>query len=194
MGIAAGIDPERTLGSGSPATPVYAYNFLVSNNIVTDTHEGTIHNLLDWFRSNGTHFYGGYTWQNVHEHWGFYGMTPAQAVMNGTTRVGESSPQHWTAGCHGTNSFIKSVLKVVNIPVQLLYICGHSVAYFPSIDRYMDHGDNPYNLNVSGQPSKDISGVLIDSATFTARFGSSPHGTSSGDSICSGIGQAATDF
>jgi len=41
--------------------------------------------------------------------------------------------------------------------------------YFMSEDLYMDHGDDPYNLNVTSStaPSLDL---LISSATWRSRF------------------------
>jgi len=72
--------------------------------------------------------------------------------------------------------------------MQIVTICGHSLAYFMSEQTYMDHGDDPYNgdFKATGQSS---SALLIDQATFTARFGSDPnnHGND-GDAICNYIG------
>lgn len=186
---------DKYLGDTSPATPIYAYNWLVNNNLLGSTHEQTILAVLDWFRSNAIHFYGNYSISNHNDHWGYPGQVPVHLLMQGTVRNTESQARHWTAGCHGTAGFIQSVLKAVNIPVEIIYTCGHAQLYFPSIDRYMDHGDNPYNSNVSGQPTKNISGILLDSTTYTSRFGVSPDYIAPGTSPqCDFIGQAAADF
>ncbi len=186
--------PEKYLGDGSPATPIYNYNFLLNNNLIGDSHQETIFNLAEWFRDNVVHFYYGYERQNAYDHWQFAGHVPASRLIDGTVRTGESSSRHWTAGCHGTGAFFKTALKSINIPVEIQLVCNHAVLYFPSVGLYMDHGDDPYNANVRNQPEKSISGIFIDEATFTSRFGSDAHLTPGSDPSCSNIGKAAADF
>ncbi len=186
--------PEKYLGHGSPATPIYIYSFFTSNDIIANTHEQTIYNLAEWFRNNAVHFYFGYEMQNMVDHWQFPGQVPASRLIAGTVRDGESESRHWTAGCHGTASFFMTALKAINIPVEIHKVCGHAVMYFPSVGLYMDHGDNPYNANVRTQPTKPVSGIFIDESTFTSRFGSNAHLTPSSDGNCANIGKAAQDF
>jgi hypothetical protein len=57
----------------------------------------------------------------------------------------------------------------VNIPVRPVWVCGHELAFFPTEHLYMDHGDNPYNLNVKNSP-KPMTAFLIDEATYKAWF------------------------
>jgi hypothetical protein len=184
----------KYLGNVSPATPIYAYRWMVNSGLLQSSHEATIKAVLTWFRDNAVHFYGGYTYENANDHWGYPSQTSAYHLIKGTVRESESSPKHWTAGCHGTAGFIKSVFKTINIPVEIIYTCGHAQLYFPTIGKYMDHGDNPYNANVRSQTSKDIGGILIDQATYTARFGANPDYHDTGDPECTYIGYAATNF
>lgn len=184
----------KYVGRVSPATPIYVYKWLVRNDILQSTQEATILALLQWMRTHAVHFYGSATYATMNEHWGYPSQTSAYHVMTGTIRDTELLPQHWTAGCHGTIGFLKSVLKAVNIPAQPIYTCGHAQMYFPTLDLYLDHGDNPYNATVINQPVKNISGILISPATYTARFSATPDYLNPADPMCNSIGQAATDF
>ena len=149
--------------------------------------------LTEWARDNMVHFYGTSGLQNMVDHWGHPTRAPVSQIINGTVRATESVTQHWTAGCHGTAGFYKAVLRAVNIPVQILYVCGHAQIYFPTEGLYLDHGDNPYSSNVSSS-SSSIEGIFIDEATHLERFGSSPDFLSSGDANCSNVGRAASEF
>ncbi|MEZ4870657.1 MAG: hypothetical protein R2827_00130 [Bdellovibrionales bacterium] len=184
----------KYLGRATPATANFSYRWLVDNNLLKTTQAETINAVLQWFRDNAIHFYGSATYENMVSHWGYPSQPSVYNVARGTIRETESEVQHWTAGCHGTAGFIKSVLKTANIPVEVIYTCGHAQLYFPTIDMYMDHGDNPYSSIVKNQPEKSITGILIDASTYTARFTASPDYIAPGDSKCNYIGQAATDF
>lgn len=184
----------KYLGRVSPATPIYAFKWLVANNILQSTQQATVLALLQWMRTHAVHFYGSATYQNMMDHWGYPAQTSAYHVMIGTVRATESEPQHWTAGCHGTAGFLKSVLKSVNIPVQPIFTCNHAQVYFPTLGLYMDHGDNPYNNNVIADSAKSISGVLIDQATHTGWFTTSPDYLDPANPACANIGRAATEF
>jgi hypothetical protein len=61
-------------------------------------------------------------------------------------------------------------LRVLNIPVQPIWVCGHELVYFMSEDKYMDHADDPYNGIVRASGSSSLL-LLIDSATWRGRFG-----------------------
>ena len=190
----AGDVRNKYLGNISPATPIYAYRWFVNNALLKTTHEATIYAVLEWFRNNAVHFYGAYTIENMDAHWGYPAQASAYHIMTGTVRDTESSARHWTAGCHGTAGFIKSVMKAVNIPVEILYVCGHAQLYFPTIDKYIDHGDDPYNANVRTQPSKNISGIFIDATTHQSWFTATPDFLPTGSPECTNIGKAAQDF
>ncbi len=150
-------------------TPRFTYRFLVQNDLVGDSRLDSIHSLLDW-SGNLVHFYGSSTRENMLAHWGHRYFPTVEKIIEGTIRQGESSPQHWTAGCHGTSFFLKNVLRAINIPVRVPYICGHAEVQFPTEDKFMDHGDDPYNsAYTSSQCGADH--LLIDSETFIERFG-----------------------
>jgi hypothetical protein len=49
-------------------------------------------------------------------------------VLSGTTSTYPGAVPafaRWTAGCHGTSGCLRNVLRAVNIPVQILRVCGH---------------------------------------------------------------------
>ena len=66
---------------------------------------------------------------------------------------------------------MNAALRVLNIPVEPVWVCGHELVYFPTEDLYMDHGDDPYNQVVKASSSPSLN-LLIPSATWRARFGS----------------------
>lgn len=182
------------IGRGTPATPIYTYWWFRNNQLLGDTKEQTIYNVLEWFRQNAVHYYGSSSYLNMNDHWGYPSQPPANYVISGTILSGESVTKNWTAGCHGTTGFIKSALKAINIPAEVIYTCGHAQLYFPTLDRYLLHGDDPYNNDIKNQPEKNISGLLIDSTTYTSLFGSSPDFIDPSDGRCSNIGYAGDNF
>ena len=125
--------------------------------------------LLDW-SSNLVHFYGNSTRENAEAHWGHRYYPTVEQTINGTVRDGESTVRHWTMGCHGTSLFLKNVLRAINIPVRVPFICGHAEVQFVSEGKFMDHGDDPYNSTyTNSQCSADH--LLLDTETFVERFG-----------------------
>ena len=65
---------------------------------------------------------------------------------------------------------MNAALRVLNIPVQPVWVCGHEQVYFMSEDLYMDHADDPYNAVVRASSSSSLL-LLMDSATWKLRFG-----------------------
>lgn len=183
---------EKYLGEASPATPRFVFAWLESNDIIKDTRGATINAFLEWARSNLFHYYGGTTYSNTNDHWLFPGKPSIDSVLLGTTSTSYGFG-HWTAGCHGTAGLVKSVMRAVNIPVQAIYTCGHAQIYFPSEGRYLDHGDNPYNSNVTSSP-RPVSDLLLDEATYTGLFTATPDFLDPSDPACANIGQAAASF
>jgi hypothetical protein len=154
------------------ADPRWTFRWLQQAGIVGSTRLATIGGTLDWMRQNMTHFFGGDNFGNDAAIWQYRGWSPISSIVFGTTDANNPGygVRHWTAGCHGSTGFVHSALRVLNIPVQPIWVTGHELMYFMSEDLYMDHGDDPYNqvVRASGAPSL---GLLIDSATWRSRFG-----------------------
>jgi hypothetical protein len=178
---------KDNLGSSLIAPPRYTYAFLVNGEIIGDSRIETIGNLLQWISDNCAHFYGAFTYQETEHHWQYRGNPPITRIIEGTTNptIGSGGQfNHWTAGCHGTTGLLRNVLRAVNIPVHISTVCGHSQACFITADRFLDHGDNPYNstFKATGQPA---SALLIDHPTYVFWFGSSTDNRNEG---CDKIG------
>jgi hypothetical protein len=178
---------KDNLGGSLIAPPRYTYAFLIKNNLVGTTRLDTIAKVLQWVSNNLVHFFGDASYGNMDANWQYRGIPPITRVIEGTTSsVAGSFPpfQHWTAGCHGTTGFLRNVLRAANIPVQIVRICGHGLCYFMTENLYLDHGDDPYNLDFksTGLPAVDL---LIDEATYETWFGTNPDNN---DTNCSYIG------
>lgn len=188
-------DRSKYLGNITPSTPRYAQAFLQKNSLVKSTHLATITALMEWARDNMVHYYYASTYKNMYDHWQYPTQPPVNRVIDGTTSPYYPYFGHWTAGCHGTAGFFKQVLRVVNIPVENILTCGHAILYFPTIGKYLDHGDDPYNQNVKDKASsKDIVNLLITPTTFQSYFGTSPDFLSTSNSYCNNIGRTAREF
>ena len=165
---------EDNLGLSLIARPRDTQSFLRANDLIGDTRLDTIHRMLGWCTKNLRHNYEERTYGHFEKHWQYRGLPPITRIIEGTTYK-TSKPEiipfgHWTAGCHGTYGFLRNVLRAVNIPVEGVLIDGHNLVHFLTEGKYMDHGDNPYNLGykASGLPP---SALLIDTATFLQNFG-----------------------
>lgn len=171
-------------GASLIAPPRWTYRFLAQNDLIGPTTTETIGRLLDWVSDNLSHFFGASTYANMESIWQYRGLPPITRIVDGTASAADGFA-HWTAGCHGTCGFVRNVLRAVNIPVFIMIACEHSMLYFPTEDRYLDHGDNPYNQNFkkTGRPALDL---LIDADTFEAWFGP---GTDNRAGGCAAIGQ-----
>lgn len=183
---------DKYIGRASPATPRWTYAWLARNGIIKATRAETINALLAWSRDNLTHFYGAATYANMDDHWLYPAAPSILSVLSGTTSRSHGFG-YWTAGCHGTIGLLKQSLRTVSIPVEPLYVCGHAQAYFPTEDKYLDHGDNPYNQNVKDS-SVDISNILISSSTHSTWFTATPDFLDSANPLCDNIGKATEAF
>jgi hypothetical protein len=173
------------LGQSLPAPPRYVYAFLRKGGLIGADRAATIVNLLDWSSANMAHFDGDATYANFEAHWGFRGPPPITRIIEGTIAEGESTPRHWTAGCHGTTGFWRNVLRAANIPVEIANRCGHSLAYFLTEGRYIDHGDDPYNSDFKALLVSS-SKLLISVSTEEDWFGDNPNNNSD---FCDGPNQ-----
>ena len=153
------------------APPKWTYPFLVQTGLIGNTRLDTIGRVLQWMRQNMWHFFGADNFGTCWAVWQYRGYPPLSCITEGT--IDSNNPgqgrQHWTLGCHGSVGFLNAVLRVVNIPVQPVWICGHELANFIVEGKYLDHGDGPYNQTVKNSASP-ILDVLIDEATYKARF------------------------
>jgi len=186
------------------ADPMWTYPWLKQALLVGASRPATIGNVLEWMRYNLTHFYG--TAEDPNEDfgtdaavWQYRGYSPLSKIIGGTvdSRYPALGMAHYTAGCHGSTGFLNAILRVLNIPVQPIWACGHEMDYFMSEDLYMDHGDDPYNAVVrASDPSLSILLLLINSTTFQSRFGNDLTVNLLDDNspACAFIGQAAADF
>jgi hypothetical protein len=159
-----GNQPKTAYG---PPRWIYS-EFMKKNNLIGNTRLATIGNVLEWARTNLAHFVGDDIYQTFFDIWQYYGFPPISSIISGTTDPNNGFA-HWTAGCHGSLGFYTAVLKAVNIPVRPVWVCGHELVFFPTENLYMDHGDDPYNLDVKNSP-KPMTAFLIDEATYKSWF------------------------
>ena len=153
--------------------PRWTYAWLRSAGILAGARLDTIGGFLDYMRQNLYHVNGGAdTFGSDFAIWQYRGYSPVSRIVGGTvdSRYLGQGTQHYTEGCHGSTGFLHAALRVVNIPTQPVWVCGHELIYFPSEDLYLDHADDPYNqvVRASNAPSLNL---LIDSGTFRSRFG-----------------------
>jgi len=179
------------------APPKWTYPFLVQAGLIGNTRRDTIGRVLEWMRQNLAHFIGADLYGTCDAVWQYRGYPPLSRIVNGTIDANNPglSTQHWTLGCHGSVGFLNAVLRVVNIPVQPVWIAGHELAYFASERAYLDHGDDPYNLNVKNSTAPVLK-LLIDRATYSARFTSDAtvNITDINSPALANVGYAAANF
>ncbi len=173
-----------TTGNATPGTPSLPWILLKHTTKIEDTPEETVGNLLQWCRENMVHFGGAPSGRDYptasHDcHWHYRGYAPVSRVILGTKRVydndelnvhlNETETRHFTAGCHGTNGFLRCVLRTVNIPVLYERYAHHAIPYLPTIEMHLSHGDDPYNRNVrsAGYPS---SYLLMSDSDYDSVF------------------------
>ena len=162
------ITTEDTRGWSTPATAEHAWGFMQDK--IGASRIETIGSVLEWFRG-AVHFSGSHRYGNCDDHWQYRGYVPAIRVIEGTTKTSTGSFRHYTAGCHGTYGFLRSVLRSVNIPVGQYAESGfgHSLPHFLVDDVYMSHGDDPYNAYCRYDDYPGTA-LLVDAATFATWF------------------------
>lgn len=178
------------------APPRWVYSWLRDNQLLGQTRKDTIELVLDWMRHNMWHFFGSSTFGNCQAIWQYRGYPPLSRIVAGTIDANNpgQGQQHWTMGCHGSVGFLNAVLRVLNIPVLPVWVCGHELAYFPTEGLYLDHGDDPYNQNVKNS-LQPISLVFIDEAAYATRFSQDATVNVTGPaSACNNVGMAAQTF
>ncbi|MFQ5882343.1 MAG: hypothetical protein ACE5I9_07710 [Candidatus Methylomirabilales bacterium] len=155
-------------GHASHGDPTRVYQWLRSEGLVASDQLTTVGRVLEWCRDNMAHYLYGPTPDNMEAHWQYRGFPPVERIIAGTTSP--YGTRHWTAGCWGTSGFLRLVLRTINLPATFVTNCGHAQPYFPTLGRYLSHGDDPYNRNTrdAGAAGTDL---LLDQATFDAWFG-----------------------
>jgi hypothetical protein len=180
------------------ADPRWTYPWLKQAGMIGSTRLATIGSTLDWMRQNMTHFFGSESIGGDLAIWQYNGYSPISKIVNGTIDSNYPSYgiKHWTAGCHGSTGFLNAALRVLNIPVQPIWVCGHELVYFMSEDKYLDHADDPYNGVVRASASPSLL-LLLDATTWRSRFGADETVNIEGDSTHPAypwIGYTASNF
>ena len=180
-----------------PAHPIVTFAFLKNNGLIAHTQYQTVGKVLNWSR-NLAHYFGGATALNMEYHWAYRGLPPVSRVLSGTILTDPyynaqvPGPEHWTAGCYGTSAFLQSLLRAINIPVErigpTLDTCYHTMPYFPTLQRYLSHGDDPYTLE-DRKATYPAEQLLIDESTWKAWFKSGDLDTS-----CSNVGRQPAEL
>lgn len=149
--------------ASTPADPVYLWRFfhklgILKNNRPQMPAKMAVATLLDWCRWNLKHFSGNWALANMIKYFGEF-QPRAVDIIEGRNYTGNDKPAsekfgHWTAGCSGTVAFLETCLRALNIPVIKLWgdldACAHNSAWFPSIEAYLSHGDDPYDVQSKG--------------------------------------------
>jgi len=196
-GAAAGWPLSR--GYSLLAPPKLVYDFLTANDLIAGDRLQTIGRVLEWSRQNLVHFAGALEAANAENQWQYRGLPPVSRILAGT--LNNAYPldgvQHRTAGCHGTNGFLKAVLRVVNIPVlyKMPEGTGHATPHFLSEARYLSHGDDPYNRMAKGDPPPyPATELLIDQEQFDAWFGDAVPPAERENNIGRRVGELAVQY
>jgi hypothetical protein len=180
------------------APPMWTYPWLQQAGLIGSTRQETIGKVLEWMRQNLVHFYGAANYGTYNAVWQYRGWVPLTRIVAGTLDANNPGlgTQHWTAGCHGSVGFLHEVLRVVNIPVQPVWVGGHELACFVSERKYLDHGDDPYNLVVKAYPNSPILNLLLDEPTYQSRFTSdlTVNITDPYSPAVANVGRAAAEF
>jgi len=158
----------------------YLRSFMKEIGGIKTSRLATIGALLNWSKDL-YHFGGAIELSNMYNHWQYGSVLPSR-IINGTTVQNNNLFGHFTAGCHGTNAFLKIVLRALNIPVKIVLSQDrHSQAYFPTEALYMAHGDDPYNFFSRITPVISLENMLIDIPTYNSWFtGTAPKSVASG--------------
>jgi hypothetical protein len=180
-----------TIDHSTPANPPFTALFFKNNHLIGANAAETIALLFQWEKQ--LKHAGGVAGHpeldgNIYNY--FWGPNappiPVAEIIEGTTYTGPISLGfgHWTYSCSGTQAFMESVLRAVNIPLQPTWqSCGHSTPYFPTAGVAMTHGDDPYGREgwvtaYPGYPAPKPIEYLITISEFNALF---PSGQSVAD-------------
>lgn len=160
-----------------PTHPSFSLQFLKDNDLIGVSIYDTIGRVIYWCGMNFCHvgetsntkkLSSGDFNNNI---WHYRGAVPITRMITGTD---PTDPilflRHWTDGCWGTVGFMKLVLQILNIPIEHIYMQGHSLPHFLSEGVYMSHGDDPYEI-IDRYPQVKGTDLLIYQASFNSHFG-----------------------
>jgi hypothetical protein len=156
-----------------PAPPARSYAFLSKADLIGGTRLDTLGRLLTWCRANLFHYYGSATAANMEDNWQYRGDPPLRRMMDGTIQTSQPGfgVGHATAGCWGTVGFLRALLRAINIPVKLVISGEHAQPWFMADNRYLSHGDDPYDGFVYATPPFPAADIMIDQQQFDNWFG-----------------------
>lgn len=155
---------------GTPAHPAYMWKWFQANGVLgeakvvgspggpfdpatKDAVKRVVSKVIDFARWKFYHFLGVTSWSNAGNFWGYRIPAVSQLVEGTKTTHPDLKPWwnesiSWTAGCYGSSAFYQQALRSLNIPVEIVAndsTCFHTTVYFPQIDTYLSHGDDPYS-------------------------------------------------
>ena len=165
-------------GVATPGDPFRTWQFVREQDLLRSNRVLTLGAVIDWCRTNLVHFLGGWDADNVEDQWQYRGFPPVERIISGTPRTSDLSGtiRHRTGGCWGTTGFLRAVLRTMNIPAKLEQRGGHALPHFLPEDRYLTHGDDPYNALFRTMPGVPGTDLLIGSAQWIDWFGpGEPH-------------------
>jgi hypothetical protein len=134
------------LGMVTAWNPRICYEFLSNMKMIKSTQLETLYSLTDWVRGRLIHFVSGEINMDL---FGYPGLPPIDKMLYPL-----AGKRHKTMGCWGTSGFYGGVLRSINIPVihQTIGLSSdlpHSRPEFPSMDRSLVHGDDPYSQTLT---------------------------------------------
>jgi hypothetical protein len=180
-----------TISFSTPANPPFTALFFKSNHLIAANAAETIALFFQWEKQlKHAGVVGGHPELDKNLYLYYWGANtppiPDAEIINGTTYTGPIALGfgHYTSGCLGTQVFMVSVLRAVNIPVQPKWpSCGHATPTFPTAGVAMTHGDDPYDragwvTAYPGFPAPKPMEYLVTTSEYNALF---PSGQSVAD-------------
>jgi hypothetical protein len=160
-----------TTGAITPGDPVRIFRFLTTSQLIGATPRDTIERTVAWVGHNVVHFSGDWDAANVYAQWQYYGWPPVERILAGTTNANQPSMgmQRRSGACFGTVGLLHTLLRTVNVPVEVLNPClGHGVPHFIHEHLYLSHGDDPYDIFMIATPPIPFAKLLIDQRQYDA--------------------------
>lgn len=160
------------LGTAILGTPRYTYRFLVQNQLLKPTRRETIAALLGWIGERFIPFSGFATRASALDHWGHRYNPTVEMLIEGTVRASDGRFGHFAFGSHGTAQFVKDVLRAVNIPVRVPYLCFESELWFPTDGIYLSDARAPYDTTFQASGCS-AEALFVDVPQWQSLFGTS---------------------